>query len=100
MIKKKQIPLRIKTLVVLRDNGICQNCGKKGTVENGICGSKTAYTIERKYPHPNFPEEKITMEISHVVPEFLGGEIIAENLILMCRRCNRSLGPKIWQEKE
>lgn len=34
------------------------------------------------------------LEFDHVVPLFLGGESIQENIVLACRRCNRSKGHK------
>lgn len=34
------------------------------------------------------------LEFDHVTPEFLGGPNTAANLVLACRRCNRSKGHK------
>ena len=84
MYKKKQIPYRLKTYITLRDNGICQKCGKKGKIKPLFGCYKLAY--EKIYG------DWVAFEIGHIEPECLGGETIAENLILMCRRCNRSLG--------
>lgn len=36
-----------------------------------------------------------TFELDHVIPEFRGGPSIAENLVLACRRCNRSKGARL-----
>ncbi len=35
------------------------------------------------------------LEIDHVYPEALGGSSEPENLVLACRRCNRSKGTKV-----
>lgn len=34
-------------------------------------------------------------ELDHVIPEYLGGPTIAENIVLACRRCNRSKGARV-----
>ncbi len=36
----------------------------------------------------------VAFEIGHIIPESKGGEMIAENLILLCCRCNRTMGDK------
>jgi len=105
MFKKVNIPIQLKNLVTLRDNGMCQNCGVKGKIEKGIDRSYLAYeyreSIVSRIQKWNPPQiEKISMEISHIVPEFSGGKTVAENLVLMCRFCNRSIGIKIWRKKE
>ncbi len=84
--KKIRIPDRIVHFVTLRDKGICQSCGEKGVIKRWM----NCYS--RAYIHGS------AMEISHIVPEFLGGKTITENLVLMCRFCNRSLGVKIWKK--
>lgn len=81
MFKKKQIPYRLKTYITLRDKGICQICGKKGKIKSRFGCYKLAYE-----------HNGTTFDIAHIFPEFWGGEIIAENLLLLCRRCNRSIG--------
>lgn len=103
--KKLKIPVYLKNLVTLRDKGICQNCGVKGKVERGIDRSYLAYeyreSIVSEIQKWNPSQiKKIPMEIAHIVPEFNGGKTIAENLVLMCRFCNRSIGVKIWRKKE
>lgn len=103
--KKVRIPVQLKNFVTLRDKGICQNCGVKGKIEKGIDRSFLAYefreSIVSKIQKWNPPQiEKIPMEIAHIIPEFNGGRVVAENLVLMCRFCNRSLGTKIWRKKE
>lgn len=35
------------------------------------------------------------LEMDHVIPESKGGSGAAENLVLACRRCNRSKGSKL-----
>jgi len=84
MFKKKQIPYRLKTLITLRDNGVCQICGKQGKIKFRFGCYQLAYEkIDREW---------VTFDIGHIYPESLGGETIAENLLLMCRRCNRRIG--------
>lgn len=105
MFKKIKIPSRLKTLITLRDKGICQNCGVKGKIEKSIDGGYIAYehreSIVSKIQKWNPAQiEKIPMETAHIVPEFDGGKSVAENLVLMCRFCNRSIGTKIWRKKE
>jgi len=72
--------------VLYRDNNICQICGKKG-IKNppgredwkGICFEL-------------FLGKYIAFEIDHIVPEFHGGKTIIDNLMLVCRKCNRMKG--------
>ncbi len=92
--KKRSIPERLKSVVVIRDKNVCQNCGKKGKIFGFF-----PYLQVRE----NIYEKWVAFEISHIIPEPKGGKNILENLILLCRYCNRSLGTKIWlpsQEKE
>ena len=97
---KQSIPNRLKIAVALRDGGMCQNCGLEGFLTKG----GLAYE-KRKEPNPHrshFDDIRrwIPMETAHIIPESIGGKIILENLVLMCRRCNRSLGPHIWKIKK
>jgi len=93
MFKKKPISERIKAAVTYRDNGICQNCGKKATIITEF--GAVSYPRWRAYEKIDF--DKVPFEIGHIVPELYGGEAVMENLILLCRRCNRSLGANLWQ---
>ena len=34
------------------------------------------------------------LEMDHIFPEFLGGAMSVENIVLACRKCNRSKGHK------
>lgn len=95
MYRKKQIPNRLKAKIVERDHGICQNCGRVGRITE--FGARS-YPFWRSYQIIN--NRQIAFEIGHIIPECMGGELIEENLILMCRRCNRSLGGKIWRKNE
>ena len=82
--KKSSIPYRLKTFVTLRDKGMCQCCGKVGKIRPRFGCYFLAY--EKIYG------DWVSFDIGHIYPESLGGETTAENLLLMCRRCNRRLG--------
>jgi len=89
--RKKSIPNRLKAWVVWRDKGICQNCGKQGKI---IQYGAVSYPLWRTFEKINGKD--VAFEISHILPESAGGQVIIENLILLCRRCNRSLGTNKW----
>jgi len=86
MFKKKQIPYRLKTFITIRDDGICQVCGKIGTIKSRFGCYMLAYE--------KIDGDLVAFEIGHIIPESKGGEMIAENLILLCCRCNRTMGDK------
>lgn len=79
--KKSLIPIHLRRAVLFRDKGICQYCGKNG--KPGWYPDKVFEIIHGK---------EVAFEIDHIVPEFLGGKTILDNLILACRECNRSKG--------
>jgi len=93
--KKHTIPNRLKAFITYRDKGICQNCGKVGKMEQ--YGAAT-YPFWRAYERVR--GKKVHFEIGHIYPESDGGMNVAENLILMCRYCNRSLGNNLWRPPE
>lgn len=86
MYKKKAIPSKLKSQVVLRDKGICQICGLKGRVVDLGWEIKTYQDLGNYH--------RCTFEIDHIIPESKGGKAILENLQLLCRHCNRSKGTK------
>ena len=101
MLKKHRntyISSDLRTKISLRDKGICQNCGLEGRIH--VYKSRSA-----KFPNDSvqvFEKELfwstfISFDISHIIPDLLGGKATSDNLVLMCQRCNRSLGAKIWQ---
>ena len=97
--RKKQIPLRIRSFIALRDNGICQICGKIGQLKSTYFGYMAfekipAWSCRGKGSVNGIHKNYISFEIDHIKPEFHGGEIIIENLQLVCRNCNRSKGKK------
>lgn len=94
--KKATIPQRLRNAVILRDRGICQNCGFRGKIFSWLGKIQNYSTREWS----NRYEKYIAMEIGHIIPEFKGGKTILENLILLCRDCNRSLGIKLWQHPQ
>ena len=92
MFKKATIPERLKSAVIIRDRGVCQNCGKKAIIyEWGAVSYPRYRAYERKWGI------NISFEIGHIIPESQGGATVLENLILLCRFCNRNLGTKTWQ---
>src|SRR4051812_24462626 len=98
--KKKQIPLKLKSYIAVRDNGICQICGKIGELKPTYFG----YMAFEKAPAWAVKDGSgatsgiyhgyWSFEIDHIKPEFIGGELIIENLRLACKSCNRSKGAK------
>ena len=82
--KKEQIPYRLKTYITLRDEGMCQICGKRGKIKPHFGCYRIAFE--------KIDGEDVAFEVGHIDPECLGGRLIAENLLLLCRRCNRTLG--------
>ena len=84
--KKKRIPSRLKSQVVLRDKGICQICGEQGSIVDLGWEIKAYQYIGHPY--------QICFEIDHIIPESKGGQTILDNLQLLCRHCNRSKGAK------
>lgn len=73
----RSIPRDIMLKVVRRDGQICQSCHQ--------------------------PVRDDEVEFDHVIPFSMGGPMTAENLRLLCRRCNReksdSLDELLWQRQ-
>ena len=97
--KKRSIPLKIKSYIALRDNGICQLCGKIGELKPLYFGYMAfekcpAWYCKDKGAISSIFPNYIAFEIDHIKPECLGGELQIENLQLACRSCNRSKGKK------
>jgi len=92
--KIKTIPIHIRIAVITRDNCTCQYCGKTGifTYRHGkpcvLEGVKREQLIDGFYNG----RDCIPFEIDHILPRFKGGENILNNLMLSCRKCNRSKG--------
>jgi hypothetical protein len=98
--KKKQIPLRLRSQIAVRDNGICQLCGKIGELKNTYCGymayeKAPAWAGKGSGSSSGIYRGYISFEIDHILAEYSGGELNPENLQLACRTCNRSKGTKI-----
>lgn len=89
--KKKSIPLKLRSQIAIRDNGICQICGKIGTLKPTYFGymafeKASAYSKDQDKA---FMRGYISFEIDHIRQEWLGGGLSAENLRLVCRPCNK-----------
>jgi 5-methylcytosine-specific restriction endonuclease McrA len=102
--KKKNIPLKIKSYIAVRDNGICQICGKIGELKPTYFGYMAFEKIPAWYCHDKGAVSGIypnlmSFEIDHIHPESAGGTLDLENLRLACRSCNRSKGCKITNKK-
>jgi DnaD/phage-associated family protein len=72
------IPLENRLAVIERDKCKCQHCGKQGV---------------RPFPEASVvidPEDDTPFEFDHMVPRTRGGSHDVDNLLLSCRRCNRS----------
>lgn len=104
MYKKKSIPLKLRSYITIRDNGICQLCGKVGEIKPTYFGymayekgtiwmTKGSGGMSQIYPG------YLSFEIDHIKPEFHNGDLSIENLRLVCKGCNRRKGKK-WHEKE
>ena len=61
----RNVPLRLRYLVLERDGFRCQRCGR------------------------NSKEDGVKLEIDHIVPVFLYGKTTYDNLQTLCRDCNR-----------
>ena len=71
--KKTPIPWKLRAAVLIRDHGVCQECGY--TSPHGWSGSE--------------------MHADHIIPERHGGEATMENLQTLCRWCNSRKGSKL-----
>lgn len=89
MQKRETIPDLMRSFVILRDNHTCQMCGKKGEFS--------------LHYHPKILDDKCytatktrrAFHIDHIIPVFFGGETKADNLQLLCPKCNLSKGHKL-----
>ena len=81
--KKTLIPIHLRRAILFRDKNTCQCCGKKGNP--GHFKDRVNEIIYGK---------EIAFEIDHIVPEYLGGKTVLDNLLLSCRNCNRAKGHK------
>lgn len=65
------VPLVIKEKIILRDNGICQNCKQS-------C-------------------KQYTGQVHHIIPVSKGGIDEESNLILLCSNCHTSVHQEGWE---
>lgn len=81
--KKKNIPIHLRIAILEKDKYTCQYCGK--------IGKPSKHYKPKAIEFDEF-DRIISFEIDHIIPEFKGGKTILNNLILACRKCNRSKG--------
>jgi len=79
----KRIKAQIRKAVYVRDNYICQGCGKKVVLTKDIKTSE---------------DHKLEASLDHIIPRSKGGSDEIDNLRTMCRSCNSKKGDK--DEKE
>ena len=87
--RKKAIPSFERAVIALRHGCAagetksvpCHWCGRVGSIHWFITPRSVLGWVAT-----------LNLEFDHVVPEFLGGPPTAANLVLACRRCNRSRG--------
>ena len=82
-IKKQKIPPKLRNSLWLKyigekTSGIC------------YCCRKNIITV--------FSGEKDTFEAGHIKSEYHGGKIIIGNLLPICKKCNRSMNVKHWDD--
>ena len=82
-IKKQKVPPKLRNSLWLKyigetTSGICYCCWKN------------IITV--------FSGEKDTFEAGHIKSEYHGGKIIIGNLLPICKKCNRSMNVKHWDD--
>jgi 5-methylcytosine-specific restriction endonuclease McrA len=91
------VPVNTQILVIKRDNLTCQYCGKQGEFIYRFgkpCVIENPQNIdlsERTYYNGR---DVIPFEIDHIEPIYYGGNNEIDNLVLACRKCNRSKGAR------
>lgn len=84
--KKAAIPLAVRREVARRYGA---QPGRTIYVPCHYCGANDRIWWEGPLYWPTFGHE-----LDHVTPEVLGGRSTSDNLVLTCRRCNRSKGAR------
>ncbi len=91
--QKKAIPNQSRRDIAVRHGcepgqsvvASCHYCGRQGQIHwNQLFGGKPSSWV-------TFTD----LEIDHFTPELHGGTASSDNLVLACRRCNRSKGAKL-----
>lgn len=100
--KRKTIPLDICREVIRRDRWSCQYCGKIADI--GFYNSNGVYKVaEKNHDFVSWGRiwdsghngEYIAFEFDHIFPVSRGGQPDINNIVLTCRRCNRSKGDRL-----
>lgn len=95
--KRHTIPMTTRLAVLLRDECVCQYCGKQGELINRyskptVVENPTGLSLKGLEFYNGL--EVIPFELDHIIPISEGGQTTEQNLILSCRRCNRSKGAR------
>jgi len=95
--KKRRIPDRTRRAVALR-HGATPGCGAH-PVKCVYCNRPGSLHWPCHYSgEPQAWVHFSEIELDHFVPEWLGGSSEPENIVLACRRCNRSKGSKSYEQ--
>ena len=78
---KQKIPIKLRNMVWTK---------YVGNTVTGICFCCRKTTIT------SFSGERNTFEAGHIKSEYDGGEINIDNLLPICKKCNRSMNVKHW----
>ena len=77
--KNNTLKYKFVSEITLKFKGICQHCGKKGKIKLVMGCYYRAY------------KNGIAFEVHHQKPLSKGGNHNEENLILLCRKCHKSI---------
>lgn len=93
------IPVELRKQIYERDHCTCQYCGKVGVLiyrYGRICVVDNPKGVNMKTSHGSYNGlDVFPFEIDHVIPLCYGGKTEANNLKLVCRKCNRSKGYRL-----
>ena len=95
ILSRRSVSMHLQFTVIKRDSSTCQYCGKVGVFMMRF--GKPAVLENPKNINLSGMDfyngsDVIKFEIDHIIPVIQGGMNIVDNLILSCRKCNRSKG--------
>ena len=96
IVKKDHIPLYVKKEVWIKyrhpSNALIAQCGTCEILVRLPQSLAPFYNIVSF--NPNDYKLVGVAEFGHIISEYNGGKVTIDNIILQCKRCNASLGPK------